>query len=164
MTFLGALAHHGFELRAGVGLVFQPELGLAGASALWGVVFPASIIISARRSSRWERLLVFSLGANLAAAVLHFSLWPWRIRHGLPVLIEAEGLESRDLPAYNTILYLWSLAAVGAMAFEVPRPLRRWALAGIVLTTPLRKHARYHFEWVAQQARDNPAWWNRALQ
>ena len=34
---LGALAHHSFETRAGVGLVFEPELGRRGAIALWGV-------------------------------------------------------------------------------------------------------------------------------
>jgi hypothetical protein len=40
LTSAGAIAHHGFELGAGVGLVFQPDLGLAGAGALWGIGLP----------------------------------------------------------------------------------------------------------------------------
>ena len=164
LTFVGALAHHAFELSRGVGLVFQPELGLTGASTLWGIVFPGSILVSARGSSRWDRLLAFAVGANLAAALLHFTLWPWEIRRGLPTLVDAEGLGLKDLPAYNTILYLWSIAAVAALAVEVPRARRGTAVMGFLFTIPLRRHARYHFEWVAQQARENPAWWNRALQ
>jgi hypothetical protein len=163
LTFVGALAHHAFELSRGVGLVFQPELGLIGASAFWGIVFPGSILISARGSSRWDRLLAFSVGANLAAALLHFTLWPWDMRKGLPTLVDAEGLESHDLPAYNPILHLWTIAALAAIAVEVPRGLRGTAFAGFLLTTPFRRHARYHFEWIAEQARENPAWWNRAL-
>jgi hypothetical protein len=163
LTFVGALAHHAFELSRGVGLVFQPELGLIGASTFWGIVFPCSILISARRSSRWDRLLAFSVGANLAAALLHFTLWPWDMRKGLPTLVDAEGLEPQDLPAYNAILHLWSIAAIAAIAVEVPRGLRGTALAGFLFTTPFRRHARNHFEWIAEQARENPAWWNRAL-
>jgi hypothetical protein len=164
LTFVGALGHHVFELSRGVGLVFQPELGLIGACALWGIVFPGSILVSTRGSSRWDRLLTFSVGANLAAALLHFTLWPWEMRKGVPTLIEAEGLEPQDLPVYNTILYLWSTAAVVAIAVEAPRDLRGTAFAGFLFTAPLRRHARYHFEWLAEQARENPAWWNRAVQ
>ena len=164
LTFLGTFAHHSFELSRGVGLVFQPELGLIGASALWAFVFPGAILVSTRGSPRWNRVLAFSVGANLAAALLHFSLWPSEIRRGIPTLIEAEGLSHDDLPTYNTILHLWSLAGLAAIVLEVPPHLRRTSLAGFAITFPFRTHARYHFNWVADQARQNPAWWNRALQ
>ncbi len=164
LTFLGTFAHHAFELSRGVGLVFQPELGLVGASALWGCVFPGAVLLSARGSPRWDRVLAFSVGGNLAAALLHFTLWPWEMRRGIPTLIDAEGLSSNDLSTYNTILRLWSLVGLTAIVFEVPPHLRRTAVAGFAITFPFRKHARYHFNWVAEQARQNPAWWNRALQ
>ena len=41
LTAVGMLAHHLFELVAGVGLVFQPQLGLRGSSALWDGTLPA---------------------------------------------------------------------------------------------------------------------------
>ena len=41
MVAILTAAHHGFELTSGVGLVWQPELGLGPASALWGAEIPA---------------------------------------------------------------------------------------------------------------------------
>lgn len=38
---LGTAAHHIFEVRAGVGLVFEPFIGRRAALALWGVGLPA---------------------------------------------------------------------------------------------------------------------------
>ena len=43
-TVLGALgtaAHHTFEVRAGVGLVFEPFIGRRGAVAMWSGSLPA---------------------------------------------------------------------------------------------------------------------------
>ena len=53
-SVLGAIAHHGFETRAGVGLVFEPQLGRRGAYALWGTLFPL-MLLSAARGGRAER-------------------------------------------------------------------------------------------------------------
>ena len=162
-TAVGATLHHGFELAAGVGLVFQPYLGLAGASAMWGTLFPAWLVVSMRGSRRWDPMLAFAAGMSLGAAVLHFSLWPWSVRRGLPWLREAEGLRPEHLPAYNAVLYGWASLAAAALAFETPRRSRVWALAGFAATFPLRRTARDHFRWIREEARTNPAWWNRAL-
>ncbi|HCP61971.1 MAG TPA: hypothetical protein DIU14_05800 [Actinobacteria bacterium] len=162
-TAVGATLHHGFELAAGVGLVFQPYLGLAGASAMWGTLFPAWLVVSMRGSRRWDPLLAFAAGMSLGAAVLHFSLWPWSVRRGLPWLREAEGLRPEHLRAYNSVLYGWASVAAAALAFETPRRSRGWAVAGFAATVPLRRTARYHFRWLREEARTHPAWWNRAL-
>jgi hypothetical protein len=164
LTAAGATAHHGFELAAGVGLVFQPWLGLGGSATLWGTLFPAWAVVASRGSRRWDPLVAFAAGMSLGAAALHFSLWPWSFRRGVPWLDEAEGLRPEHLPAYNALLYGWAAAAVGAVAFETPRRSRPWALAGFAATLPLRGTAREHFRWIREEARTHPAWWNRALQ
>jgi hypothetical protein len=169
----GTLAHHGFELAAGVGLVFQPYLGLAGASAAWGLALPAWVGLAVRASrSGGERgsedaLLAALAGASLAGAALHFALWPVGrrpagTRIGIPVLTEAEGLSPGQLPAYNLILYCWGLSTVAALAAGTPKGSRRWALVGIASWLPLQASARHHFDWLDDQRILHPAWWNRA--
>jgi hypothetical protein len=92
-------AHHGFELSNGIGLVWQPELGLVGASAMWGTQIPLWITLAAKGSKRWDKLLAVWSGAALGAALLHFLLWPLRRGNlGIPVLAEAEGLVLLDFP------------------------------------------------------------------
>lgn len=163
-TFGGTAAHHGFELGKGVGLVLQPELGLAGASAFWTAILGSSVGMSLRASSKWDRPLAFGIGANVGAAAIHFILWPWEVRKGVPVLTEAEGLRDEDLAKYNALLNLWALVGIVAVLTEVPQGERRYALAGFLSVLPLQKHARFHFRWLQEQAEKNPAWWNRALQ
>ena len=163
MTSVATAIHHGFELGAGTGLVFQPYLGMRGATALWSVSLPAWFAAAARGSTRWDRILAFLAGLSIGGAGVHFTLWPWERRGGLPLLTEAEGLRPGQLPAYNAVLYAWALSAVAALAQETPREARRWALIGVLASFPLRFSARHHFEWIKEQARSNPAWWNRAL-
>jgi hypothetical protein len=163
LTGAGAVAHHGFELAAGVGLVFQPWLGLRGAGALWGFGLPGWIAISARGSRRWAPVLGYLAGLSLGAAVLHYILWPVEWRRGVPVLRQAEGLRAGQLPAYNAILYAWAAVATGALAFETPRRSRWWAVPGFVTAMTLRPAARAHFGWIEREAATNPAWWNRAF-
>jgi hypothetical protein len=160
----GTAAHHAFELGAGVGLVFQPELGLPGALALWGVTLPVGFLTAARSDSALEPLLAWSRGSALGGVAVHYMLWPWERRRGLPWLTEAEGLSDGQLPAYNTLLYLWGAAAVGALLVETPKRSRTWALLGLAGTVVFRQTARYHFKWANEQARTNPKWWNRGLQ
>jgi hypothetical protein len=182
----GTAAHHGFELAAGVGLVFQPYLGLGGSAALWGASLPAWVATVWWASARARRraagpddapaervdhlvdgTLAFLVGVSIAGALLHFKLWPVERRPrgrrlGLPVLVEAEGLSPRQLPTYNAVLYVWGIASVAALIGGTPRGSRRWAAPGLVAAIPLTWSARHHFAWLAQQARDRPAWWNRA--
>ncbi|HJP65091.1 MAG TPA: hypothetical protein VKA30_02170 [Actinomycetota bacterium] len=163
LTAAGAAAHHAFELAAGVGLVFQPDLGLAGASAFWAVTLPGWFGLAVRPGRAPERLLAFLAGMSAAAGAVHYVLWPVRIRGGLPWLVEAEGLRPQHLPAYNAVLYLWTLSAVTAVAVETPPSERRWAVPGALTAALLSAGVRRHFRWVREQARTHPAWWNRAL-
>ncbi len=157
-------AHHGFELSSGVGLVLQPELGLGPAGALWGTQLPVWIALAAKGGRRWDKLLAAWSGAALAGALVHFFLWPWRRnRLGLPVLIEAEGLRTESLPAYNAILYAWGAASVLAIVREVSPGSRRWALVGLATLPLLRRSARHHFSWLTEVAVTDPRWWNRGV-
>ena len=164
-TMVGTAAHHAFELGAGVGLVFQPELGLPGSVAFWSAVLPFGFVQAARSEEAYERLLAFARGAALSGVAVHFLLWPWRRRLGvLPWLTEAEGLRGRQLPAYNAVLYIWALAAAAALVRETPKRSRRFAALGLASTVVFRQSAQYHFRWATEQAKTNPQWWNRGLQ
>jgi hypothetical protein len=163
-TALGAAAHHGFELNAGVGLVFQPWMGLAGSVAYWTANLPFLLWAAARGGDRFDKPLAFANGTALAGAAVHFAIWPWHVRRGLPVLTEAEGLSTAQLPAYNAILWVWAVACALALARETPKGARRWFAAGLLNGFPLRASAKHHFAWASEQARSNPAWWNRGLQ
>jgi hypothetical protein len=163
MTSVATAAHHLFELGAGTGLVFQPYIGLRGATTLWSVCLPGWLVAACRGSRRWDRPLAFLAGLSIGGATVHFTLWPVEIRRGVPLLVEAEGLKPEQLPAYNGVLYAWAIAAVTALALETPPRARRWALVGALAAVPLRSSARHHFTWIKEQARVNPAWWNRAL-
>jgi len=162
-TQVGTAAHHAFELAAGVGLVFQPELGLAGSSALWSTILPVAFVTAARSPDRMEPVLAYSRGAALGGVAVHFMLWPWRARP-VPLLDEAEGLNARQLPWYNAVLYGWALAALAAVARETPPRSRKWVALGLATTVIFRKSAAYHFRWATEQARVDPQWWNRGLQ
>lgn len=161
---VGTAAHHGFELNAGVGLVFQPYLGLPGSIAYWATNLPFLMWAAARGGERYDKPLAFASGAALGGMSVHYTIWPWRMRAGLPWLTEAEGLSTEQLPAYNAILLLWALASILALARETPKGMRRWFLLGAVTALPLRASATHHFKWASEQARTNPAWWNRGLQ
>jgi hypothetical protein len=164
LSALGTAAHHGYELGSGVGLVLQPEVGLTGSLALWGLQLPVWTAGAVRGGRRWDKTLALWAGAGLAGALVHYVMWPWRrTRLGLPALTAAEGLSAAQLPPYNGILWAWSAASALALALEVPRGARRWAMAGLLTMPIMRLSARHHFEWIRQQAATDPAWWNRAF-
>jgi hypothetical protein len=164
LTALGTAAHHIFEVRAGVGLVFEPFLGRRGARAFWATVLPAWVAASAAgRGPRVERWLAMNNGMGLSGALVHFVEWPWEVRGGVPRLTEAEGLSGDDLPAYNTVLQLWIAAAVLALLLETPSYARRSAIVGLLMGEPLRRSARHHFKWAREQARLEPDRWSPAL-
>lgn len=164
LSALGTAAHHTYELSSGVGLVLQPELGLAGSLGLWGVQLPVWTAGAAFGGRRWDKPLALWAGAGLAGGLVHYVMWPWRrTRLGVPALTTAEGLSPAQLPPYNGILWLWSAASALALALEVRRGARRWAVAGLLTMPIMRLSARHHFDWIRQQAERDPAWWNRAF-
>lgn len=160
----GMAAHHAVELGAGVGLVFQPELGLAGAGVLWAAVVAGDLLVLGPRRSGTGRLRAAAAGTALAGVAVHYLLWPWELRRGLPRLRSAEGLSPAQLPWYEAVLLGWAAAAAGSLVADVGRGRRRWALVGAVAAGPLAVSARHHFRWVTEQARTRPRWWNRAVQ
>jgi hypothetical protein len=143
--------HHGFELRAGVGLVFEPFLGRRGALALWGVVLPGWVAMALSGDERFDRVLAFSNATGLAGGLVHFTEWPWELRGGIPALTAAEGMPPERLPAYNRVLRAWIAAGALALALETPRRARPYALLGLAMGEPLRRSARHHFRWLREQ-------------
>jgi hypothetical protein len=80
----------------------------------------------------------------------------------VPLLTEAEGLPSQLMPLYNGILYAWAAAGLVAVLVDTPARHRPWALAGMASVVGIRPAARAHFDWMAEEGRRNPRWWNRA--
>ena len=161
---LGLLAHNAFETRAGVGLVFEPQLGRRGAFALWGGLIPLGLIAAAG-SGRWaERLSAFNAGIGVAGVAVHFKAWPWSLHGGVPMLDEAEGLTGEQLPAYNSVLWFWAISSVLSLAFEADPRSRRLGLVAAALNFPaLLISARHHFRWAREQAKRDPGRWSAAL-
>src|SRR4051794_40848966 len=161
---LGALAHHGFETRAGVGLVFEPELGRQGAIALWGLLFPAMAYSAAREGLAHERLSAINAGIGAAGVAVHFAAWPWSLHRGVPMLDEAEGLTEEQLPAYNSVLWFWGIcSALSLLAEAGPRSRRLGLLAAALNFPALLISARHHFRWAREQAALEPERWSPAL-
>lgn len=159
---LGLLAHNAFETRAGVGLVFEPELGRRGAAALWAGLIPAGLLAAARGGRLAERLSAFNAGIGVAGVAVHFKAWPWSLNNGLPMLDEAEGLTEDQLPAYNAVLWAWGISSVLSLLVET-RGSRRFALAGLSSFPILLASADHHFKWAREQARREPERWSPAL-
>jgi hypothetical protein len=164
MVAILTAAHHGFELTSGVGLVWQPQLGLGASGVLWGAQIPIWLTLAAKGDRRWDRVLAALSGTALAGVCVHFLIWPWRRnRLGLPALTEAEGLEPTVLPAYNALLHLWGLACALSIVREVQPGARRYSLLGLAALPLLRRSAQHHFSWLMEEAVRNPAWWNRGV-
>jgi hypothetical protein len=160
---VGLLAHNAFETRAGVGLVFQPQLGRRGAFALWGGLIPLGLLAAAR-GGRWAaRLAAFNAGIGVAGVAVHFKAWPWSLHGGLPMLDEAEGLREDQLPAYNSVLWAWGIASVLSLLTETKRGSRRFAFAGLLNFPILLASAQHHFRWAREQAKLEPERWSATL-
>ena len=164
LTAIGTAAHHGFELRSGVGLVFEPFLGRRGSFVLWAAALPAWFLAALfGRSKRIEKSLALNNGMGVSGCIVHFIEWPFEIRGGIPYLTKAEGMSDDRLPAYNAILHFWITAGLLALVLETPKHARPWTLAGLLMGEPLRRSANHHFKWARQQAQKNPASWSEAL-
>lgn len=154
-------AHQIFELAAGTGVIGQAQVGLPGAIAA-SVALDGGWMLAARRERPPERLLAFLAGVAMGVPLVHFTLWPWTARGGVPRLTEAEGLPDQLLPAYNAVLYAWFLAGLGAALRETPRRHLPFVGLGLLAIAGFRRTAQEHFTWIAAQGKRNPRWWNRA--
>ena len=160
---IGLFAHNAFETRAGVGLVFEPQLGRRGAYALWGALIPLGLAAAASQGKWAERLSALNAGIGVAGVAVHFKAWPWSLHGGLPMLDEAEGLREDQLPAYNSVLWAWGIASALSLATETKPGSRRFALAGLLNFPILLASARHHFRWAREQAELEPERWSPAL-
>src|ERR1700741_4945657 len=130
LSTLGLFAHNAFETRAGVGLVFEPQLGRRGAYALWSGLIPLGLL-AAKRDGKWaERLSAYNAGIGVAGVAVHFKAWTWSLHGGMPMLDESEGLSEDQLPAYNAVLWTWGIASALSLLTETRRGSRGFALAG----------------------------------
>ncbi len=152
--------HQAVELAFGTGVIGQSSVGLGPAIAA-SVLLDGGWVALARRG-RADRLLAFLSGVALGVPAIHFTLWPWKLNRGVPVLTEAEGLPERLMPAYNAILYGWAAAGAAALVADTGPRHRKWSLAGMASVLAFRPVAQSHFRWMAAEARRNPRWWNRA--
>jgi hypothetical protein len=160
---LGLFAHNAFETRAGVGLVFEPQLGRRGAYALWGALIPLGLV-AAVRGGKWdERLSALNAGIGVAGVAVHFKAWPWSMHGGLPMLDEAEGLSEEQLPAYNAVLWFWLLCSALSLPAANRPGTRRFAVAGLLNFPILLASAKHHFSWARGQAELQPERWSPAL-
>jgi hypothetical protein len=151
LTAATTALHHGFEVRAGVGLVWEPFVGRRGALALWGSGLPAWALAALSGDERFDGPLALNNGLALAGGIVHYVLWPWELRGGLPMLTEAEGMAAEQLPAYNRVLHAWVATSALALALETPRRARPWALLGLSMAELLRRSALHHFRWLREQ-------------
>ena len=163
LTAVTTALHHGFEVNAGVGLVWEPFVGRRGALLLWGSGLPAWAAMALAGDERFDGPLALNNGLALAGGIVHFVLWPWELRRGVPALTEAEGMTRERLPAYNRVLHAWIATSALALALETPRRARPWALLGLAMAEPLRRSAQHHFRWAREQARREPERWSPLL-
>lgn len=157
----GTTTHQALELALGTGIIGQAQSSFGGALAA-STVMDASWLYAATRKNPPERLLAFGAGVAIMTPLLHFTLFPWKVRRGVPVLTEAEGLPASVMPLYNAVLYAWAGGGVLAAVRDTPRRARPWVLAGIAFVIAIRPVAQRHFAWMEVEAQRNPKWWNRS--
>lgn len=158
---LSTTTHQVVELALGTGIIGQAQSGFAGALAA-STVMDAGWIFAATRKKPPERLLAFGAGVAIMTPLLHYTLFPWKVRRGVPMLTEAEGLPQSVMPLYNGVIYMWAVSGVVAAFRDTPRKHRAWVLAGITAVIAIRPMAKKHFAWMEEEAQRNPKWWNRS--
>jgi hypothetical protein len=159
----GALtfAHQAVELGLGTGVIGQAQLGFPAAVAA-SLVMDIGWVAGALRRRPPDAALAFGAGVAVGVPFIHFTLWPWAVRKGVPLLTEAEGLPSTTMGLYNGILYAWAAAGLLAAAVDTPRRFRSVVPLGFLAVLGFRPIAQRHFAWIAREGSRNPQWWNRA--
>ena len=162
---LGALAHHSFETRAGVGLVFEPELGRRGAIALWGALFPRCSLSAARRRAPERAALGGQRGdrrRRRRRPLRRLALVAARRRADAR---RSRGPDRGAAPRLQRrALVLARDAASSASPARPARGSRRLGLiAGAINFPILLASARHHFRWAREQAELEPERWSPAL-
>jgi hypothetical protein len=158
----GAGAHVLYELVCGVAVPFASRIGVWPATALYAVGSVVAIREAGRQPPERDRGFSVLCGFYLSAVLAHLAGWPRTSRAGLPWLTECEGIDGRPIAAYNVILYVSAVGAVGGLAEN--RGVA-WGAAVPPVVVPLLVAVQHQeVARLQQQARARPRWWNRRLQ
>lgn len=165
-TRLGILAivgHLGYELAMGVGVPGAPRIGLRPAVAGYALGAAGAYRAAGRlRRPRGDRRFAVANGLFASAVISHYANWPRTTWHGLPWLVECEGIDGTSIAPYNVVLQVSAVAAVGGLVEN--RSAWRWAVAtGLIAVPVLRWLTPREFDRLLEQAAAQPRWWNRRL-
>jgi hypothetical protein len=145
--------HHALEDAGGVGLPGEPVLGPDRARVLWTVLMATHAVAGRLGGPRWNPVLAIANGVYSAVALQHYTAWPVRIRYGLPVLTEAEGISARLMPVYNAALIGVVAASTVSSARECGPSAWRHHLLGLATLPLVAASARHHLRWLADGGR-----------
>ena len=165
-TRLGIVAvagHLGYELAVGAGVPGAPRLGLRPALAGYALGTAGAYRAAGRLPGpRGDRRFAVANGLFASAVISHYASWPRTAWHGLPWLVECEGIEGALIAPYNMVLQVSAVAAVGGLGENLSA--WRWAVAaGLIAVPALRWLTPREYDRLLEQAAAQPRWWNRRL-
>lgn len=165
-TRLGIVAvasHLGYELAVGVGVPGAPRIGVRPAVAGYALATAGAYRTAGRLPGpRGDRRFAAANGLFAAAVISHYASWPRATWHGLPWLVECEGIEGVLIVPYNMVLQVSAVAVVGGLVENLSA--WPWALAvGLVAVPALRWLTPREYDRLLAQAAAQPGWWNRRL-
>lgn len=130
-TRLGIVAvasHLGYELAVGVGVPGAPRIGVRPAVAGYALATAGAYRTAGRLPGpRGDRRFAAANGLFAAAVISHYASWPRATWHGLPWLLECEGIEGVLIVPYNMVLQVSAVAVVGGLVENLSA--WPWALA-----------------------------------
>ena len=165
-TRLGIVAvagHLGYELAVGVGVPGAPRIGVRAAVAGYALGTAGAYRAAGRLPGpHGDRRFAVANALFASAVISHYASWPRTTWHGLPWLVECEGIEGVLIAPYNMVLQVSAVAAVGGLAEN--RGAWRWAVAaGLIALPALRWLTPHEYDRLLVQAAAQPRWWNRRL-
>jgi hypothetical protein len=165
-TRLGIVAvagHLGYELAVGVGVPGAPRLGVRPAVAAYTVMTVAAYRAAGRLAPPLgDRRFAVANGLFASAVISHYTSWPRTTRHGLPWLLECEGIDGSLIAPYNVVLQVSAVAAAGGLIEN--RSAWPWGVATALVAVPaVRRMTPPEFARLLEQAAAHPGWWNRRL-
>ena len=91
--------HQVLELALGTGIIGQAQIWIRRRARLHRPPWTRAGFTPPPCEEPPERLLAFGAGVAIMTPLLHFTLFPWRVRKAVPVLTQAEGLQRRSCPS-----------------------------------------------------------------
>lgn len=164
--WLGIVAvagHLGYELAVGVGVPGAPPIGVRPAIAGYALGTAGAYRAAGRLPGpRGDRRFAVANGLFASAVISHYASWPRTTRHGLPWLVECEGIQGVLIAPYNIVLQMSAVAAVGGLA-ENRSAWPCAVAAGLIAVPALRWLTPREYDRLLEQAVTHPRWWNRRL-